>query len=72
MIWPIFCLESPAILAVKSKVKASLTNSGAVDRTVGGFWVGVVSFSRYASANCWKEEYDIPWKKLLSVGLSLI
>lgn len=57
-------------MAVKSYVKASLTSSGAVGRTVGGLWVGEASFSKYASASFWKEEYDILWKKLLRVGLS--
>ncbi len=68
--WPKLCCESFAILAVKSYVKANLTSSGAVGKTVGGGWVGDASFSTYASANFWNEEYDIRWKKLLRVGLS--
>lgn len=68
--WPILCLERLAILAVKSRVKASLTSSGAVGSTVGGFWAGIISFSRYASASFWKEEYDSCWKKPFRVGLS--
>lgn len=68
--WPTFCLDSRAIMAVKSYVKANLTSSGAVGRTVGGLWIGEASSSKYASASFWNEEYDILWKKLLRVGLS--
>lgn len=55
---------------MKSYVKANLTNSGAVVRTLGGLWVGEASFSRYASASVWKAEYDMRWKKLFRVGFS--
>lgn len=58
-------------MAVKSYVKANLTSSGAVGRTLAGLWVGEASFSKYASASFWKEEYDIRWKKLFRVGFSL-
>lgn len=55
---------------MKSYVKANLTSSGAVGRTVGGLWMGEASSFKYASASNWNEEYDMRWKKLLRVGLS--
>lgn len=51
-------------------MKANLTSSGAVGRTVGGLWTGEASSFKYASASNWNEEYDMRWKKLFRAGLS--